>query len=185
MISSLPSLECIRCLAWPFISHFPPNHLQSPLPPRHAHPILLRDAGLKLHDQAVIRYLQHKRWALESEERASGAWKAHRQNYYSPHWCRGSHSLDRVSYSIRIASYADDILQAKRIFYRTATILMVPQLSCPRNDLHPQDVLQSHAPPWPDSQRYASGSARNNHEFEPGETWEAGMNHIHSVLPRL
>ena len=49
-----------------------------------------------------------------------GAWKAHRQNYYSPHRCHGIHSLDRVSYSIRIPSCADDILQANSIFYRTA-----------------------------------------------------------------
>jgi len=38
----------------------------------------------------------------------------------TPHRCRGSHSLDRVSDSIRIPSCADDILQANSIFYRTA-----------------------------------------------------------------
>jgi len=51
--------------------------------------------------------------------------------------------------------------------------------------LHPQDVLQSHAPHWQDSQRYACGSARNDDECESSETWRAGMNHIHNVLPRF
>ena len=47
-----------------------------------------------------------------------------------------------------------------------------PSLACPSNDPPPQ------APRRQVSQRWTSGSARNNTEFEFTDAWGAGMNHL-------
>ena len=53
-----------------------------------------------------------------------------------------------------------------------------PSLACPSNDPPLQGAPPSQAPRRQIPQRWASGSARNNAEFDSTDTWRAGMNHI-------